>query len=760
MRTCTLLAIGIMILGLVGLSSCQGVTPEAVIASPTNLASAVAAPATPTPTEPVPTEIPTSVPSLSPTATSMVLDALPEASLPPFNPHMLNGTDALSGIPINADNAGQVSNLGRWGEGMIYEIDSSPDGSLLAVRTSLGVGLYDTQTMEEIHFLEIVREYGNAYMDPGVYNLVEFSPRGQLLAVVVGSQVHLLDLNDGMQLAVLEGEGENYLLMSIAFSEDGELLAGSEGWSADMNIWQVEDGKLLQTWQETPTLNLTISPDGQLLVSSNGEVHRTSDGALLYRIGEPDYGVNQVVFSANGEFLAANDGMEGKVTVWRAADGEVLQTSDWYASAVFSPDGQMFTLVNSSGEVQTFSLNDGSLVSSVQIDNPEFTSERLLAFSPDRSRLVTSPSSGIVNVWDLSSGRLIYVLNGHFDTVSQVRFSNDGQTMITADGDWVRTWLVADGTPLQSLRLGYTPPFVSPDGSTLVTEPYGYNRYMQVWNAADGSLRFMLEETHWPVSFSADSSMFAVSTRSASANGWISDTITIYNSSDGSVLVQLKDGDTELDNQVYDLSFSPDGSYLAAVRNYNDLAVWKMPEGELLYELSGQDYIPFVNLAFSPDGKLLATGNDYHKVLVFRAADGERLVEMPMEATEVMGESGQVSSLAFSPDGKLLAATDEGGFYQTWLVEDWSTLQHNSDFINQMWRPGVAIAFSPDGSILAIGGTGDAISLWSTADGTLLNTLTGHADDIVRVGFSTDASWLYSASLDGTVRFWGIASED
>jgi hypothetical protein len=134
------------------------------------------------------------------------VDALPEASLPPFNPSAWSGSDSKPGPAISADNAGQVTSLAHWGRGMIFAVEISPDGSRIALNTSTGIGLYETQTMREIHFLEMDIDYRNlGIYDPGMYAQLDFSPDGQVLAVVVESQVHLLDANDGAPLSILEG---------------------------------------------------------------------------------------------------------------------------------------------------------------------------------------------------------------------------------------------------------------------------------------------------------------------------------------------------------------------------------------------------------------------------------------------------------------------------------------------------------------------------------------------------------------------------
>lgn len=81
-------------------------------------------------------------------------------------------TSAPSLLSISPENASRVTQLARWGKGTVTQVAYSPDGRLLAVASSLGVYLYDAETLEEVRFIEC---------DAWVYS-VAFSPDGATLA--------------------------------------------------------------------------------------------------------------------------------------------------------------------------------------------------------------------------------------------------------------------------------------------------------------------------------------------------------------------------------------------------------------------------------------------------------------------------------------------------------------------------------------------------------------------------------------------------
>ena len=64
----------------------------------------------------------------------------------------------------------------RIGKGTINHISFSPDGTRLAVATSIGVWIYDAQTGKEISLIKV------NFRSPLTVNRVAFSPDGKTLA--------------------------------------------------------------------------------------------------------------------------------------------------------------------------------------------------------------------------------------------------------------------------------------------------------------------------------------------------------------------------------------------------------------------------------------------------------------------------------------------------------------------------------------------------------------------------------------------------
>ena len=107
----------------------------------------------------------------------------------------------------------------RLGKGWISgNIAYSPDGTRLAVASSIGIWLYDTGTYQEVALLT-----GHTNR---VYS-VAFSPDGNTLASGGGSQdmtsLRLWDVTTGQSTATLTGH--EWVVYSVAFSPDGNTLA-------------------------------------------------------------------------------------------------------------------------------------------------------------------------------------------------------------------------------------------------------------------------------------------------------------------------------------------------------------------------------------------------------------------------------------------------------------------------------------------------------------------------------------------------------
>ena len=69
---------------------------------------------------------------------------------------------------------------------------------------------------------------------------------------------------------------------------------------------------------------------------------------------------------------------------------------------------------------------------------------------------------------------------------------------------------------------------------------------------------------------------------------------------------------------------------------------------------------------------------------------------------------------------------------------------------------GVAIA--PDGTWLATASDDGIVGLWDVATGQLRTTLIGHGSGVNAVAIAPDSTWLATASHDWTVRLWDAAT--
>ena len=112
-----------------------------------------------------------------------------------------------------------------------------------------------------------------------------------------------------------------------------------------------------------------------------------------------------------------------------------------------------------------------------------------------------------------------------------------------------------------------------------------------------------------------------------------------------------------------------------------------------------------------------------------------------------------------SPDGKTAASASEDGTIDLWDLESQQRMRRR---LTELGFDTITASFSPDGELLLIGnGLGEVTGLSVDDDASIaIPTFQAHGSDVWEIEFDEDGSRFATASDDGRVRVWDIATGD
>ncbi|MCG9129422.1 PD40 domain-containing protein [Candidatus Poribacteria bacterium] len=598
----------------------------------------------------------------------------------------------------------------RLGKGEITgNIIFSPDNSLIAVASSIGVWLYDANTgIEQDLFTNHSRRI----------NSVSFSPDGNTLASSSSGEFLLWDVSTGNLLSVLSAHADE--ITDLEFSPDGKTLATCS-WYEDSSVrlWDVATGRMITAFDEDEddVTCLEFSPDGKILATggygkkniiklwdvATGKLDKTIPTNSQHgAIGVPD-----ISFSPDGKTLVSCEGRwNGSIHLWDVATGSLEKTLLGHMQGVnsldYNKDGSILASGSEDGTLSLWNMDSKTHMNTLIAHTSSVVS---VSYNTDGTTLVTGSKDGNIHIWDTQTLEK-NTISEHLPLWTEFDFSPNGEEIASIGRDnTLRVWDTSSGKLISTSHGQFDPlssVSYSPDGETIATGSVTYPLFISIWSANENSVR-----------------LWDVSTGKTKA--------TLYGHH----------------SNVSSVAFHPYEPIVAASVRDGAVVLWDTITYHPLWTIPSQ-YDKTQHVVFSPNGRILVTGESS----VIRLWDFSRRELI----TEISHPSAIGTNIAFSPDGRMIASVS--GLQQVYIWDIYTEVQtiidtgHTTKYIK--------VAFSPDSkTIITAGDNRDGtIRIWDTLNGELRTVLNGVVNGISDLKFSPDGNTLATLGGDGTILFW------
>ena len=649
----------------------------------------------------------------------------------------------------------------RLGKGSIIEIAYSPDSKYLAVTSTIGIWLYDLQTLKEAKLLTAEENR----ISTRIFHKIAFSPDGKTLASATssssysstGHNIWLWDTEKGTIKDKINKSAEISTLpiSSIVFSPDGGTIAFTYSGFKEgkIQLWDTQESKYIGNLSNNPkSQNIAFSPNGNTLatIDKNGfsisfwDLNSIRKTEILICGVDMGWKTKTIVMEEKEKVKWFDFVFDTVLVIQDINDTVRYLNIDSLEQTEVKPIGKImdksrafdsttkFSAIAVNGVIQLRDLQNGEL-KSLSTNNSTFI--RSLTISPDNMHIACVRADGTIYFYDTKTGDTIGKITGHKAGIywSSLNYQEEYLTFIS-DG----TKLLG-GNQIWDLKTGQPIPFKS------------------------GKMTSM-----YPIALSPDETILV--------NNYNVDILLTYTHSGVPKIIlqgHLK--------RVACAAFSPDGKTLASGSTTHSsegnrkpvtIRLWNTATGESTMSLSGHTG-GVTGLAFSPDGSKLASGSYDNTIRLWHPHTGQQKHQIvggigdTKNGQNKNGDNlnGAITCIAFSPDGKIIAAGS--GRPRNIYIDNpdtsirlWDTITGDELMAFKGHLEDVlCIAFSPDGNTLVSGSEDKTIRLWDIQTAQLKTTITGHINPVYAITFSPDGKTLVSSSGNGTIYFWDLTKQ-
>ncbi len=286
----------------------------------------------------------------------------------------------------------------------------------------------------------------------------------------------------------------------------------------------------------------------------------------------------------------------------------------------WSPDGKQIASASDDTFVQVFDATSGQRKVIYTGHSKEVTA---VSWSPNGKFIASGSEDGTVQVWEAANGRKIFTYTGHTDRVNGVSWSSNSQQIVSGSED----------------------------------------KTVQVWNAVSGALSFNFQGHTGGVlcvGWQPNNSSVA----SGSWDGTLRDWATVQHGNHFNAGEQIFNFGGHGKNEVYALSWSPNGNFIASAGADQTVQISNGVNGTAVPppftgHRSTQHINPVRSVSWSPNGSFIVSGDTYGTIYVWQVA-GRKII------FTYQGQKGAVNVVAWSPDGRKIASAGLDTTVQIW----------------------------------------------------------------------------------------------
>ncbi|MBI2947400.1 MAG: protein kinase [Verrucomicrobia bacterium] len=197
-------------------------------------------------------------------------------------------------------------------------------------------------------------------------------------------------------------------------------------------------------------------------------------------------------------------------------------------------------------------------------------------------------------------------------------------------------------------------------------------------------------------------------------------------------------------------AFSPNGRRLASSGSHDELLLWEVSGTTNLSNsarLDARGAGAIFELAFSPSGDwLVGAGVSLSESSFLRVWN----VSSGQMAKDLVGHTRWVGGAAFSHDGERLFTASADQSVKIWDVKTWSSKAQFNGHLNEIW----CLASSSDGRTIATGGKDNLVKLWDLTAPVKAKGPLRLQENVRSLGRSSDHTLFMARDGAGAMHYW------